>query len=150
VQTTTEAAFNAQFVTIFGSVPLFLASIGGGVLIAILLAVVNTMLLAGREQTPDIGVLKALGFSDGAVGRALLVQSMILALLGGGIGILIAVASAPAFEQMLSPMIPMYTIEPNTLALALALTLAIGLVAGAVPAWRARGLTVVDALRQEV
>lgn len=150
VQTTTEAAFNAQFVTMFGSVPLFLASIGGGVLIAILLAVINTMLLAGREQTRDVGVLKALGFSDGSVGGALLIQSLILAVLGGSLGILFALASAPAFREMLGTVIPSYTVEPATLALAGALTLAIGVIAGAVPAWRARGMTVIDALRHEV
>lgn len=150
VQTTTEAAFNAQFVTMLGSVPQFLASIGGGVLIAILLAVVNTMLLAGREQTPDVGVLKALGFSDGAVGASMLTQSLILALLGGGLGVVLAIGSGPMLKGALGTMIQGYELSPATIGMALALSVVIGLLAGALPAWRARGMTVVDALRHEV
>jgi len=49
VQTTTEAEFQAQFVSMVGNIPLFVSSIGGGVLAAILLAVLNTMLMAARE-----------------------------------------------------------------------------------------------------
>ena len=53
-------------------------------LLAILLACVNTMLMAGREQTHDVGILKALGFEDGSVFGLLLAQSLLLCLLGGG------------------------------------------------------------------
>ena len=59
VQTTTEAEFQRQFVTMIGSLPRFIASIGAGVLFAIVLAALNTMLMAGRERTADLGILKA-------------------------------------------------------------------------------------------
>ncbi len=64
VQTTSEAEFARQFISMLGNVPTFIGAIGGGVLIAILLACVNTMLMAGREQEHAIGILKALGFPD--------------------------------------------------------------------------------------
>jgi putative ABC transport system permease protein len=63
----TEAEFQRQFVTMFGNIPLFLGWIGGGVLLAILLACINTMLMAMREQTTDIGIIKSVGFTDGAM-----------------------------------------------------------------------------------
>lgn len=150
VQTTTEAEFNAQFVSMIGNVPFFVSSIGGGVLIAIVLAVINTMLLAGREQTPDVGVLKALGFSDGAVFGTLLAQSLLLCVVGGGLGIGLAVLSSDGIAGFLSTMFPGYRVTQETLVQAGVLTLGIGLVAGIVPAARAGKLTVIQALRREI
>src|SRR6185436_7854771 len=59
VDCATEAEFQRQFVTMFGNLPLFVGWIGSGVLLAILLACINTMLMAMREQTTDIGIMKA-------------------------------------------------------------------------------------------
>lgn len=148
VQTTTESEFNAQFVSMIGNIPFFVSTIGAGVLAAIVLAVLNTMLLAGREQTRDVGVLKALGFQDGAVSAVLLAQSVVLCALGGGIGIGLALATTPAMTSVLGTMFPGYQVTGGILAGAAALSLGIGLVAGAIPAMRARGLLAVDALRR--
>jgi len=149
VRTTTEAEFQRQFVTMIGNVPRLLSFIGGGVFIAILLACVNTMLMAGREQTHDIGILKALGFTDSAMFRVLIVQSMVLCVLGGLSGILLALLSAPVLAQVLQMFFPGYTILPQTLALAGVITVLIGLFAGIVPAWNAARLRCVDALRSQ-
>jgi putative ABC transport system permease protein len=147
VQTTTEAEFQAQFVSMFGNIPFFVSAIGGGVLVAILFACVNTMLMAAREQTHDIGILKALGFTDGKTGRVLLAQSMCLCCLGGGGGVLLALALEDGVAKIMGAQFPGYEIEPSTLVQALVVTLAIGVVAGAFPAWSANRLRVVDALR---
>ncbi|MBK7645078.1 MAG: ABC transporter permease [Planctomycetes bacterium] len=90
VDCATEAEFQRQFVTMFGNIPLFVGWIGTGVLIAILLASVNTMLMAMREQSAEIGVLKSLGFTDGSMFGLLITQSLFLAVLGGGLGIALA------------------------------------------------------------
>lgn len=150
VQTATEAEFNAQFVSMVGNVPFFVSSIGGGVLIAILLAVVNTMLLAGREQTPDIGVLKALGFTDGRVFGSMLAQSLLLCTIGGALGTGAALALSRPMANFLSTMFPGYRVTPETIRLAALVTIGIGLLAGIAPALRARRLTVVEALRREI
>jgi putative ABC transport system permease protein len=148
-QTTTEAEFNRQFVSMFGNVPFFVSSIGGGVLLAILLACVNTMLMAGREQTHDVGILKALGFVDGDVFKLLLGQSLLLCLLGGGLGVLLAKAMEPGIAAGLGATFPGFTIQGGTVARALLVSAAVGLLAGAMPAWRARALEPVEALRSE-
>jgi putative ABC transport system permease protein len=147
VQTTTEAEFQAQFVSMVGNVPLFISSIGTAVTFAIVLAVLNTMLMAAREQTRDVGVLKALGFSDGAVFGLLLLQSLCLCALGGALGVLLALGSEGGLRSMLSTMFPNYDVTQRTLLLAALLTLVIGLVAGVAPAWRARRLNAIEALR---
>jgi len=147
VQVTTEAEFQAQFVSMLGSVPFFLNSIGGGVLIAIVLACVNTMLMTFREETRDIGVLKALGFTDASMFGLLLAQALLLCLVGGGLGVALALVSQPFIISILGTMFPGYAITTETILLALALAAGIGLAAGLVPAWTASRLRSVEALR---
>lgn len=146
-QSNTEAEFQAQFVSMVGNVPLFVSSIGGGVMIAILLAALNTMLMAAREQTRDVGVLKALGFTDGTVFGMMLAQSFVLCSLGGALGIALAKATEPVLVYVLSSTFPGYGVTQETVLQAVVVTLGIGLFAGIAPAWRARNLQVITALR---
>jgi len=147
VNCTTEAAFQAQFVSMMGNIPLLVSAIGTGVAVAIALACVNTMLMAFREQMHDVGILKAIGFGAGRVASLMLAQSLLLCGAGGALGMLLAKGSEPVLMIGLGTMFPGYTVAPHTLLQAAALSLAIGLVAGIVPALRARSLQCVDALR---
>lgn len=147
VQATTEAEFQAQFVSMVGNVPFFVGAIGTGVMIAILLAALNTMLMAAREQTRDVGVLKALGFSDGSVFGLMLMQSMIMCSLGGALGIGLAKLLESGMAKGLGTMFPGYEITGTTLIEASLVTVAIGLLAGITPAVRARTIDVITALR---
>ncbi len=147
VQCTTEAEFQAQFVSMVGNIPVFVSAIGGGVLLAIVLACINTMLMAFREQLHDAGILKAIGFTDGRLGRLMLAQSLLLCGLGGLCGVGLAKLAEPLFVMLLGTMFPGYAVTGPIMGLGLAVTVGIGLVAGVVPALRARSLRVVDALR---
>jgi putative ABC transport system permease protein len=147
VQTTTEAEFARQFVSMLGNVPTFLGSIGGGVLFAILLAAVNTMLMAARERTQELGVLKALGFSDGVLFRLFLLESLMLCGAGGLLGTGLAFAAEPGLKSFLGAFLPGFDFGPGAAAHGIGLSLFVGLLAGIVPAWRARRLVAVDALR---
>jgi putative ABC transport system permease protein len=148
VQTTTEAEFNAQFVSMVGNIPFFVTTIGGGVLAAILLAVINTMLLAGREQRHDMGVLKALGFSEWAVFGVMLGQGVLLCVVGGGLGIGLAQISAPEIAKVLGTMFPGFEMTSDILTSACTLSLGIGLLSGILPAAATRKLLAVDAFRR--
>lgn len=149
VDCATEAEFQRQFQTMFGNIPLFLGWIGSGVLVAILVAAVNTLLMSMREQTSDIGVLKSLGFSDATIFSLFIAQAMFLCLLGGGLGILAALVTQRPIGIALEAMFPSYVVTSQTLLLAGAVTLLLGPLAGFVPALRARALRVVEALRGE-
>lgn len=149
VQTTSEAEFQKQFISMMGNVPFFVSTIGGAVLVAILLAVVNTMLMSGREQTRDIGIMKALGFGDGAARGLLVAQSLALCLLGGGLGLLFARAVEPAIIKGMGAYFPGFHVLPSTYLLGAAVTVGLGLAAGIVPAWRAGELKPVEALGAE-
>lgn len=147
VQTTTEREFQLQFVSMVGNVPRLVSFIGGGVLLAILLACVNTMLMQAREQLREIGVLKALGFSDGSAALLLLSQSMLLVGVGGGLGIALAYLSQPGIATMLGSMFPGYAIGPETYAAAIGVIVVLGLFAGAVPARTAERVKTTEAMR---
>ena len=147
VQTTTEAEFNRQFVSMVGNVPRLVSFIGGGVLLAIILACVNTMLMQAREQLREIGVMKALGFTDGATGTMLMLQSLLLVGTGGGLGIALAIGTERPIGAVLGRYFPGYEIELPTLLGAIAVTVVLGLFAGAVPARLAASLKTVEAMR---
>lgn len=147
VDCATEAEFQRQFVTMFGNVPKFLGWIGSGVVIVILLACINTMLMALRDQSAEIGVLKSLGFTDTSMFALLVAQSVLLCLVGGALGLGIAVAAEAPIADMMVKMFPGFAIHGDTFALAAAAALGIGLIAGAAPAWRARNMPCVDAFR---
>jgi len=150
VRATTEAEFQRQFVTMLGSVPTLLLSIGGGVLFAIFFAVLNTIMMAARERTRDVGILKALGFTNGAIAALLLVECVILCTLGGALGALLALAANRPLWTFLNGFIPGFSIHSAVALSGLLMAVLLGLAAGALPAWNMRRLAPVTALRMEV
>lgn len=149
VRTTTEAEFNRQFLSMMGNIPLLLRSIGGAVLFAIFFAVLNTMLMAGRERTRDLGVMKALGFGDGRLGATLLVESLLLVGTGAMLGVVLARLLEAAMGPVVAAWAPGFAIDAALLVQGLVLCAALGLVAGAGPALRAMRLQPVRALRED-
>jgi len=148
VNTTTEAEFNRQFVSMLGDVPSLLQMVGGAVLFAIFFAVLNTMIMAGRERTRDLGVLKALGFTDRTAALLLIGESMLLCGVGAGLGILLGVGLEKFFQVITAQFLPGFAFDRNTLLLGSAIALGVGLVSGLVPGWRAARLSPVEALRE--
>lgn len=150
VQTTSEAEFQAQFVSMLGSVPFFLNAIGGAILFAILLAAVNTMLMAARQRTHEFGILKALGFTDGVTFTLLLSESLVLCGLGGAVGVGLTAFLSTGMRSMMVALFPAFEVTPETLQLGFALAVLVGLLAGLVPALQASRLDPAAALRAEV
>lgn len=148
VQTTTEAEFNRQFISMLGDVPTLLQLIGGAVLFAIFFAVLNTMLMAGRERTRDVGVLKALGFTDGTAALLMLGESLLVCAIGAGLGVAIGFLLEPGFRAATAAFIPGFAFDANTLVLGGGIALGVGVVSGVIPGLRAARLTTVEALRE--
>lgn len=142
-----ESEFQRMFISMMGDIPMLLGWIGTAVFVALLLGCVNTMLMAGREQIHDVGIFKALGFSNAAAFRILIAQSMILCTLGGIAGIGLTLALKPMIATAIAAMFPVFLVETSTLVLAVVLTIFLGVAAGMIPAWRASRLKPVDALR---
>lgn len=148
VNTTTEAEFNRQFVSMLGDVPSLLQMVGGAVLFAIFFAVLNTMIMAGRERTRDIGVLKALGFTSGTTAALLIGESLLVCGLGAGLGLLLGIGLEGGFQTATAAFLPGFGFDRATLLLGAGIALAVGLISGIVPGIRAARLTTVQALRE--
>jgi putative ABC transport system permease protein len=146
-KTDTEKAFAASWVKQMGNIQLLLLSIGSVVFFTLLLVTGNTMAIAVRERTRELAVLKAVGFSDGFVLVLVIAETMVVAAVGGGTGL----ALAKLFTLRGDPtggLLPFFYLPPDVIILGLVLALAVGLMAGILPALSASKLRVVDALRR--
>jgi putative ABC transport system permease protein len=124
------------------------------VILAIMMLVLgNTIAMGARERTNEYGVLKALGFSGGHIALFVLSEAMLIALLGGVLGVALAYPLVQNgfgrwLEENVGAFFPYFRIEPSVVASALGLSLLLGATAAAIPAYRASRLRVVDALRR--
>lgn len=113
----------------------------------------NTMYAAVGSRTREIGTLLAIGFSPGAVLRSFLVESMLLSLLGGVVGVLLALVVAHGRStgttnwQSFSELTFRVTVSPNVILAGLAFALLMGIVGGLLPARRAARMRVAEAVR---
>ena len=144
--TDTEKAFNKAFAAQLGNIALIVALVVGAAFATILMIVGNTMVMAVRERTREIGVLKTLGFSGGRILRLVLGESVLLALLGGLPGIALAALFAAAMETSVGNFIPGFAVTPGIALTAVALMLGFGLATGLIPAVNAMRLKIATAL----
>ena len=92
-KTETETAFAAGWVKQFGNIEFLILSIGSVVFFTLLLVTGNTMAISVRERIGELAVLKAVGFSDRAVLVLVLAESILIAVIGGALGLIFAAAS---------------------------------------------------------
>lgn len=144
--TDTEKAFNKAFAAQLGNIALIVALVVGAAFATILMIVGNTMVMAVRERTREIGVLKTLGFPGGRILRLVLGESVLLALLGGLPGIALAALFAAAMETSVGNFIPGFAVTPGIALTAVGLMLMLGLATGLVPAINAMRLNIATAL----
>ena len=147
-KTTTEKGFVEGFAKQIGDIGAIMIAILAAVLFTILLVVSNTMAQAVRERTGELAVLKTLGFSNGAVLTLVLAESLFIALLGGGLGLGVAWLIVQRGDPT-NGMLPAFMLPTRDLFVGAGLMLAVGLLAGALPASQAMRLRITDALRRQ-
>ncbi len=146
-KTETEKSFATGFVKQLGNIQFLIITIGSVVFFTLLLITGNTMAIAVRERTGELAVLKAVGFSDRFVLFFVMAESLLISLIGGGLGILAAKAIA-AWRNPLPNVLPFFKVPNAALVTGFALALTVGLISGIIPAIGAMRLRVVDALRR--
>jgi len=147
-KTETEKAFQAGFISMIGNVQLLLTIIGSAIVFAIMLVTINTMMMAARERTTEIAVLKTLGFSDGLILRLVGGEALFLSLLGGGLGCGLAALVFRESDFTGGGFFPNFRVLPETVLLGLVLAALMGLLSGVAPAVQAARLQVASALRR--
>jgi putative ABC transport system permease protein len=148
VQTTTEAEFNRQFITMLGDIPSLLRLVGGAVLFAIFFAVLNTMMLTGRERTRDIGVMRALGFTNRVTASLLIGESLLLCAIGAAVAITMGLMFEGVIASSTAAILPGFAFDRSTLVLAGAIALGVGFVSGLLPGVRTSRMTTTQALQE--
>jgi putative ABC transport system permease protein len=146
-KTASEKTWAGDFAKQVGNVGLMLSAVAFAVFFTMLLVTANTMAQSVRERTNEIGVLKTLGFTHGAVTRLVLLESLFLTVVGGAIGLALARLLTQGMKPFLSSIVPLFQLPGYAMAVGLGLMVLLGLVAGALPAARAMRLSVVEALR---
>ena len=147
-KTETEKAFQAGFIQMMGNINLLLTILGSAIVFAIMLVTINTMMMAARERTSEIAILKTIGFSDALVLRMVAAESMLLSLVGGILGCGLAYALFHRVNFTAGGMIPNFRVLPETLAWGLLVAVVMGLLSGLVPAIQAARLQIAGALRK--
>ena len=145
-KTQSEQAATASWVKQFADIGLIVSSIMGAVFFTLMLLSGNTMMQAVRERTGELAILKTIGFSNGSVLAMVLAESVLLLVLGGVIGIGLATPLIPLISHASNGMLSLAPMGGGNWALGIGLMLAIGVVVGALPAWSAMRLNIVDAL----
>jgi putative ABC transport system permease protein len=125
----------------------FLGLIAGISLLVGGIGIMNIMLVSVRERTREIGLRKAVGAKRRDILWQFLVEAMVLATMGGLIGLAIGVTASLFISQLSDSLQP--TVAWDSVALAIAFSAAVGLFFGIYPASRAAGLNPIDALRYE-
>jgi len=142
-----EGAFAQGFAQQVGDIGAIMIAILSAVFFTILLVAGNTMAQAVRERTEEIGVLKAMGFSNELVLSLVMAESCVIAALGGlaGLGLawLITAGGSPV-----PAMLPIFYLPPRDLVVGVALVFVLGIVTGILPAIQAMRLEIAVALRR--
>jgi putative ABC transport system permease protein len=145
-KTGTEKAFAQAFANQTGDIGAIVTAIGITVFFTMLLVSANTMAQSVRERTNELMVLKTLGFSDAVVLALVIGESLLLTVLGGALGTLLAMLLIGRLSRSLGQYLSSFLLTPASYALAVALMLALGFAAGIFPAARASRLKIVDGL----
>jgi putative ABC transport system permease protein len=136
------------FNSILSTLQALLASIAGLSLLVGGIGIMNIMLVSVTERTREIGLRKALGATAALIRGQFLVESVVLTVFGGLIGLGLAVLLLWA-ATLVVPFFGTFKLNPSTVALALGVSASIGLVFGVLPAARAAKLNAIESLRHE-
>jgi putative ABC transport system permease protein len=145
-KTETMQAMAASWVKQAGNIEFLILAIGGIVFFTLLLVTGNTMAIAVRERISELAVLKAVGYSDRFVLFLVLAESLLVAVVGGAIGI--GLSKLWSMNGDPTGMLQSFSLPASAILLGMAAAFGVGILSGILPATTAMRLRVVDALRR--
>jgi putative ABC transport system permease protein len=145
-KTETANAFTASFISQLADIGLIVTGIMAAVFFTLILLTGNTMAQAVRERIPEIAVLKTIGFTNRSVLSLVLAEAVLLVVIGGVVGMLLATAVVGGLKTALGQTLPMADVGGSIWGSAIVLMVVIGVIVGVLPALRGMHLKIVDAL----
>ena len=151
-ETFTEKEFQQNFLSMMGNVKLLFTAVSSCAIFMVVLLAAITMSMSARERVTEIAVLKAIGFEQRLVLGIMLTEFILLTVIGGAAGSLGARLAYTLIDmgKVTQGFLQNFNVHGPTIALCLALSAGVGLIAGGLPALRASNLSVVDGLRRVV
>jgi putative ABC transport system permease protein len=147
-KTETESAFQQGFIQSSGAIITSMNFISFIIIGIIMLVLGNTMIMSARERTREYAVLKTLGFSGKHLAGIILGESLLISIIGGGIGLFFTYPIVSGLGEMIpTGMFPVFEIKTITLILAVSAALIIGIAASVFPIQRALKTKIVDGFR---
>ncbi|MGH8287564.1 MAG: ABC transporter permease [Steroidobacteraceae bacterium] len=125
-----------------GNLEFLIRAVVAAVMAALLFATASMMMQSVRERTPEIAVLKTVGFTNGAVFGLTLAESAVVCVAAGGVGLAVATLAFPYASKFVHGLSMPWII----IVLGLVSALAVALISAAIPAFQAARLEVVTAL----
>lgn len=145
--TETEKAFQLGFVSMTEAIVVAIRIVSFLVIFIILAVMANTMAMTARERIGEYATLKALGFGPRFLAGLIYGESIAIALVGAGIGILLTFPVADGFSKQVGTLFPVFGVSLETIYMQTAAAIAVGITAAALPAFRAARVSIVEGLR---
>ena len=147
-KTSSEKDFAKSFAKQFGDIGLITTLILGAVFFTMLLVAGNTMAQSFRERIPELAILKTIGFSDRAVMLMVLSEAIVISLIGGLAGLLLAKFFIAGAATSMAATLPGLNLSTTMMLFGVALMLLFGFLTGIIPALQGLQLNIVAALRR--
>jgi putative ABC transport system permease protein len=146
-KTETEKEFQQSFVSMSSAILTSMETISYVIIGIILLVLANTIVMSARERTREYAVMKTLGFSPAHIAGLIGGESLLIALMGGAIGLGLTFPAAGAFAKAFPTFFPIFTVQPVTIGLAIAAVVLTAVTAALFPTLRALRSRIADGLR---
>jgi len=146
--TESEAAFQMGFVSMTEALLLAIQVVSWLVIVVILVLLANTMAMSARERMSEYAVLKTMGYRPRHLAGLIMGESLLLAAMGGLLGLALTFPMVEVFKSQLGQYFRVFPLTRATLGMGLATALAVGVLAGILPAWRAARVGIAEAMRK--
>jgi len=140
----TQEGLTTEYDKVVGVIKLVGLFITGLSLLVGAIGIMNIMFVSVKERTKEIGIRKAIGAKRRTIMGQFLTEAAVICLMGGLVGLLLAVALSMLINKFLPT-----SVQVNTIVLAISISLLTGIVSGLAPAWTAAKMDPVEALRYE-